>query len=135
MGRAFDEDVARAIEQHDDELLARIIHSDHGRMSHPTPDHYLPLLYAIGAASANGRSFHIVRWFPGTELPSEFVADHVRCVPVEWMENQRPRTLVRTAYREWRAAINKVRPSLPPNTSCIGRSGVSIVPFSLPNAS
>jgi 4,5-DOPA dioxygenase extradiol len=48
--RSFDEDVARAIERHDDETLTRIIYSDNGRMSHPSPDHYLPLLYATGAA-------------------------------------------------------------------------------------
>jgi 4,5-DOPA dioxygenase extradiol len=52
--KSFDEDVAHAIEQHDDEWLSRIILSNHGRMSHPSPDHYLPLLYAIGAATDRG---------------------------------------------------------------------------------
>ncbi|HVO32116.1 MAG TPA: 4,5-DOPA dioxygenase extradiol, partial [bacterium] len=46
----FDRDVARALEEHDSEALVRILDSDDGRMSHPTPDHYLPLLYAVGAA-------------------------------------------------------------------------------------
>jgi 4,5-DOPA dioxygenase extradiol len=47
---AFDADVARALEQRDQPFLARALESDAGRMSHPSPDHYLPLLYAAGAA-------------------------------------------------------------------------------------
>jgi 4,5-DOPA dioxygenase extradiol len=46
----FDDDVARALEQHDGDFLARVVSGDDGRMSHPTTDHYLPLLYAAGAA-------------------------------------------------------------------------------------
>jgi 4,5-DOPA dioxygenase extradiol len=46
---AFDADVARAAEQRDGSFLARVIETDNGRMSHPTLDHYLPLLYAVGA--------------------------------------------------------------------------------------
>jgi Pectate lyase superfamily protein len=45
---------------------------------------------------------------------------------------QRPRSRVRTAYSEVRAAMNSVEPSLPPKTSCSGRSGASIVSISLP---
>jgi 4,5-DOPA dioxygenase extradiol len=47
---SFDADVAKAAEQHDGAFLARGLETDGGRRSHPTPDHYLPLLYAIGAA-------------------------------------------------------------------------------------
>lgn len=47
---AFDADAARAAEQHDGGFLARVIESDKGKMSHPTLDHYLPLLYSLGAA-------------------------------------------------------------------------------------
>ncbi len=47
---AFDADVSRAVEQHDAAHLVRAVESDAGRMSHPTLDHYLPLLYAIGAS-------------------------------------------------------------------------------------
>jgi 4,5-DOPA dioxygenase extradiol len=45
----FDADVARALERHDGEHLAAVVETDIGRMSHPTLDHYLPLLYAAGA--------------------------------------------------------------------------------------
>lgn len=47
----FDADVAKAIEQHDGEFLAKVIMTEAGRTSHPTLDHYLPLLYVAGAAS------------------------------------------------------------------------------------
>ena len=49
---AFDADVARAIEQHDGPYLAAAVENANGRMSHPTADHYFPLLYAAGAADA-----------------------------------------------------------------------------------
>ena len=48
----FDADAARAAEQHDGAFLSRALESQHGRMSHPSPDHYLPLLYAAGASDA-----------------------------------------------------------------------------------
>jgi 4,5-DOPA dioxygenase extradiol len=48
--RAFDAEVERASTAHDGEALARALASADGRASHPTPDHYLPLLYAAGAA-------------------------------------------------------------------------------------
>jgi 4,5-DOPA dioxygenase extradiol len=47
--RAFDEAIAAALEAHDPEYLVRALESDAGRIAHPTPDHYLPLLYAAGA--------------------------------------------------------------------------------------
>jgi 4,5-DOPA dioxygenase extradiol len=46
-----DADVTRAVTQHDGDALARMLETDAGRMSHPTPDHYFPLLYAQGASS------------------------------------------------------------------------------------
>jgi 4,5-DOPA dioxygenase extradiol len=49
----FDGDVAQALEQHDGAFLARCVDSDTGRTAHPTPDHYLPLLYAVGASDAH----------------------------------------------------------------------------------
>jgi 4,5-DOPA dioxygenase extradiol len=48
----FDRDVARAIEQHDLPWLASAVTSEDGRMSHPSLDHWLPLLYVAGAATA-----------------------------------------------------------------------------------
>lgn len=49
--RDFDRDVAEAIRQRDAEaLITRWQTSDDGRLAHPTPDHWLPLLYAFGAS-------------------------------------------------------------------------------------
>jgi 4,5-DOPA dioxygenase extradiol len=50
--KSFDADVSQALEQHDGAALARIVTTAEGRMSHPSPDHYYPLLYAAGAADA-----------------------------------------------------------------------------------
>ena len=46
----FDADVTAALEQRDHSFLARALDSETGRRAHPSPDHYLPLLYAVGAA-------------------------------------------------------------------------------------
>jgi 4,5-DOPA dioxygenase extradiol len=48
--QSFDAEVARAVEQHDADYLARAVESDAGRMAHPSLDHYLPVLYATAAA-------------------------------------------------------------------------------------
>jgi 4,5-DOPA dioxygenase extradiol len=47
----FDADAQRAMERHDGDALVRAVATDHGRMSHPSLDHYLPMLYALGAAT------------------------------------------------------------------------------------
>jgi 4,5-DOPA dioxygenase extradiol len=49
----FDDEVTRAAKQHDGEFLCRVVETEAGRLSHPTPDHYYPLLYAMGAAQAS----------------------------------------------------------------------------------
>ncbi len=48
----FDSDTASALEKHDTGFLVHALENDIGRMNHPTSDHYLPLLYAAGAADA-----------------------------------------------------------------------------------
>lgn len=47
----FDAEVARALSERDDDRLTQLIETDDGRASHPSVDHYLPLLYVAGAAS------------------------------------------------------------------------------------
>ena len=55
----FDGAVVRGLEAHDTEALARLIESAEGRKAHPTPEHYLPLLYAAGAGGDDPVSFPI----------------------------------------------------------------------------
>ncbi len=52
---AFDADVALALQRHDKDFLAGALKTPNGRLSHPTPDHFLPLLYPAGASSADDR--------------------------------------------------------------------------------
>jgi 4,5-DOPA dioxygenase extradiol len=47
----FDADINRALEQRDEAFLVRALDTDNGKRSHPSPDHYLPVLYAFGASS------------------------------------------------------------------------------------
>jgi len=52
----FDDDVKHALEARDDKaLMAYERMGPHARMAVPTPDHYWPLLYALGAAGARER--------------------------------------------------------------------------------
>jgi 4,5-DOPA dioxygenase extradiol len=48
--RSFDEEVASALGALDTGRLERALDTDAGRMAHPTPDHFLPVLYVAGAA-------------------------------------------------------------------------------------
>ncbi len=47
----FDTEIVTTLEQRDSQNLSKILETEHGRMSHPSLDHYLPLLYAFGATS------------------------------------------------------------------------------------
>lgn len=55
----FDGAVVRGLEAHDTAALAKLIESPAGRKAHPTPEHYLPLLYAAGAGGDDPVSFPI----------------------------------------------------------------------------
>ncbi len=61
--RAFDEEVAHALDRHDTAALAMALGTENGRRAHPTPDHYLPLLYAAGASHAKDRIKYPVTGF------------------------------------------------------------------------
>lgn len=45
----FDAAVTRALEARDMETLGRLVDSPEGRRAHPSPDHFIPLLYVAGA--------------------------------------------------------------------------------------
>jgi len=46
----FDAEAQRTLEQHDGQALAKLLDSDDGRLCHPTLEHFMPVLYAIGAS-------------------------------------------------------------------------------------
>ena len=46
----FDQAAARALRERDDDALVAIWPSKEGRLAHPSPDHWWPLLYAFGAS-------------------------------------------------------------------------------------
>lgn len=52
---AFDRDLAAACVQNDLGFVARALASPAGRRAHPSPDHFLPLCYALGAAGPDAR--------------------------------------------------------------------------------
>jgi len=57
---AFDSAVVHALEKHDAAELGRLVESVEGRKAHPTPDHFLPLLYAAGAAGDDPVTFPVI---------------------------------------------------------------------------
>lgn len=54
---AFDAAVVSALEERDTDVLARLIETPEGRKAHPSPDHFLPLLYAAGASTGDPAGF------------------------------------------------------------------------------
>jgi 4,5-DOPA dioxygenase extradiol len=48
----FDAAVVRALEARDEAWLVRALDTEDGRRAHPTAEHWLPILYAAGAADA-----------------------------------------------------------------------------------
>lgn len=62
----FDADIARAIEQRDHAFLIGALETEAGRHAHPSPDHYLPLLWAVGAAGDSAATFPITGFALGS---------------------------------------------------------------------
>ena len=56
---AFDGAVVQALQRHDLAELACLIESADGRRAHPTPEHYLPLLYVAAVAGDEAPAFPI----------------------------------------------------------------------------
>lgn len=64
--RDFDAAVVEALDARDSAKLARLIESKEGRVAHPTPDHYLPLLYAAGAGGGDPVTYPITGFDMGS---------------------------------------------------------------------
>ncbi len=62
----FDESVAKAAESSDTKYLARALTTQDGARSHPTPDHYIPVLYAAGASLPGDRVTFPITGFAGS---------------------------------------------------------------------
>jgi 4,5-DOPA dioxygenase extradiol len=65
---SFDRDVEQALSQHDARFLSQAYDDARGREAHPTPEHYLPLLYAAGAAADSDRITFPITGFDGGSL-------------------------------------------------------------------
>ncbi|MBS2032438.1 MAG: 4,5-DOPA dioxygenase extradiol [Deltaproteobacteria bacterium] len=64
----FDRDVESAFTNHDGMGMAKLATTDDGRMSHPTLDHFLPMVYALGAANVNDKVNFPLSGFDGGSL-------------------------------------------------------------------
>jgi 4,5-DOPA dioxygenase extradiol len=64
----FDAAVAKAAGDHDGAALASLVKTADGRLSHPSPDHYYPLLYAQGASDKSDRVSFPIEGFEMSSL-------------------------------------------------------------------
>lgn len=62
-----DAEIAAATARHDTAALAALLGTPAGRLAHPSPDHYLPLLYVAGAAAGDDAvSYPVEGWDLGS---------------------------------------------------------------------
>ena len=67
--KEFDENVVKALQQRDHQRLVELAPgTDAGRLSHPTPDHWLPFIYALGATDKDDRISFPIEGFDGGSL-------------------------------------------------------------------
>jgi 4,5-DOPA dioxygenase extradiol len=64
----FDRAAASALEQRDAQHLASSLESSLGRNAHPTPEHYLPLLYSFGASLSDDALSYPISGFDAGSL-------------------------------------------------------------------
>ncbi len=64
----FDQDITTALTQNDLPFLARALDTETGLRSHPSPDHYLPLLYVAGAAGPSDKASFPISGFDLSSL-------------------------------------------------------------------
>jgi 4,5-DOPA dioxygenase extradiol len=72
----FDAAAAEASKCKDAAALAALLTTDDGRHSHPTPDHYLPLLYVAGAAAKDDQVSFPIEGFDLGSLSMRSVLFH-----------------------------------------------------------
>lgn len=72
--QAFDDEAKLALEQRDDKRLMDMIVLDSARIAHPTPDHYFPLLYMLGAADAGEAGRTVYEGFQGGTFSMRCIA-------------------------------------------------------------
>jgi len=53
--KRFDNDLKQVVSQRDAKALRALLETADGRMAHPTPDHFLPLIYAYAASNDSDR--------------------------------------------------------------------------------
>ena len=71
--REFDDRIAAAIEARDHQTLATLHETEVGRMAHPTPEHWLPFLYVLGATTDDDPIATPIEGFDWGSLPMRAV--------------------------------------------------------------